>query len=51
MPLVERYINDITNFYTLLRFNVKVIFSYCFERHYNFTDLLDIALAIFFVNE
>ena len=51
MPLVERCINDITNFYALLLFNVNVIFSYCFERHYNFTDLLDIALAIYFVNE
>ena len=51
MPLVERCIIDITNFYTLVRFNVNVIFGYCFERHYNFTDLLDIALAIYFVNE
>ena len=51
MPLVKRCKIDTTNFYTLLRFNVNVIFSYCFERLYNFTDLLDIALAIYFANE
>ena len=47
MPLVERRINDITNFYASM---LTLYYSYCFERH-NFTDLQDIALAIYFVNE